>query len=124
MFANPNVAPYNARARVCSGPGNRMRIDARTCGARTVAIRAGKIRPRINAVGEAANPHRRDATENPATPIRNIRLRPSRSPRRPPVNEHDGISRGVCGDDKLHLRRGSPEALADGWQGEIDNGEI
>ena len=65
--------------------GNSARIDPRTCGNRTAAADPCTTRAITRWVGDVARPQTRLASEKPAMPIRKQRLRPYRSPSRPPV---------------------------------------
>jgi hypothetical protein len=82
---NPAIPPHTPSARLRSGPSANVvtRID-RAAGAMIAAPMPWMARAAIRMPLVVARPHVSEAAENTTSPIRNIRLRPSRSAARPP----------------------------------------
>ena len=83
--ASPPTAPYAANALRRCRPVNSVRKLASTWGATTAAVTPCAIRATTSWDGVWASPESRLATPKPATPTRNSRRRPNRSPSRPAV---------------------------------------
>src|SRR5262244_1083530 len=83
--AEPSTPPQTPKTFPRSWGGKVTWMIARICGTIRPAIAPSKNRAPISIPGLTATPHSADATVNPATPSRKIRLRPKMSPSRPPV---------------------------------------
>jgi hypothetical protein len=70
---------------VCRCSGTTARMVASTCGAMIAAAMPCTIREITSMCPLVAKPHSAEATTNAAIPVMNMRRRPNRSPRRPPV---------------------------------------
>ena len=83
--ARPIVGPNAPNALPRSSGGNVALRMPKPCGISIAPSRPCATRKPISMPGEVARPHSADAATNPMSPRRNMRRRPYRSPRRPPV---------------------------------------
>ncbi len=72
-------------ARARSPAGKVTRMIASTCGFISAAVSPCSTRAAISTAGLVARPQSAEAAVKPAMPAMNKRLRPYRSPSRPPV---------------------------------------
>ena len=84
-FAMPPTAPYRPKAAARSLTGKLAWMMDRIWGIIVAAMAPCRTRDATSSSGLWAAAHGPEATVKPATPIRNRRLRPRMSPRRPAV---------------------------------------
>ncbi len=111
--ASPIVGPNAPNALPSSSGGKVALRMPKPCGISIAPSRPCATRKPISMPGEVASPHSADAATNPTSPRRNIRRRPYRSPRRPPVirpgRERERVARG----DPLDHRVAAAQLRAD-----------
>ena len=82
---SPSTGPNAPKAAASSDAGKIILITPKPCGIITAPSAPCRIRLAISISGDWANAHATELSVNPAAPSRNIRLRPTMSPSRPPV---------------------------------------
>ena len=88
----PATGPNTPHALPISCGGKRSRMSPNTCGTMTAPTAPWTMRKAISAPVLGAAAAATDATANPATPTSSIRLRPNRSPSRPPMRSITAIA--------------------------------
>ena len=83
--ARPMTGPNGMNALPSSSGGKATFTRANPCGIITAPNSPWSTRAAMSQPAPGASPHASDARVKPAMPTRNIRRRPSRSPRRPLV---------------------------------------
>ena len=92
MADRPATGPNTPHALPISRGGNRSRISPNTCGTITAPTAPWKMRKAIRAPTVGAAAAATDAIANPVTPKSSIRVRPNRSPSRPPIRSITAIA--------------------------------
>ena len=88
----PETGPSTAHALPISSGGNRSRMRPKTCGSMTAPRAPWSAREPISSSALGAAAQNTEAIVKPAAPISSIRLRPNRSPSRPPVSRPTAIA--------------------------------
>jgi hypothetical protein len=83
--AKPATVPKMPSTRVRASPGKVTCTIASTCGYSSAPPTPCNARAAIKTPLDGASPHAADAALNRASPSTNMRLRPNRAPRQPPV---------------------------------------
>ena len=120
----PPSRPKMVKARMRSCGAYSACISVSTCGTMMAAQAPWTMRASTRPSADVARPQPSDATVKLATPHRNMRRWPNRSPMRPPTTSSTAKRQRITRHQPGHLGRTGLQRLADGWQRHIDDGHV